>query len=86
MRQDARGENLCGGERQMLAFGHALCAPQKLILLDEPFKGLAPSVVAEGFAAIEQIRSKTSILLVEHKVVLIEIGYDPALLVAEPAT
>jgi ABC-type branched-subunit amino acid transport system ATPase component len=71
MRQDARGENLSGGERQMLAIGRALCAPQKLILLDEPFEGLAPSVVAEVLAAIEQIRSKTSILLVEHKVDLV---------------
>jgi len=71
MRQDARGENLSGGERQMLAIGRALCAPQKLILLDEPFEGLAPSVVAEVLAAIEQIRSETSILLVEHKVDLV---------------
>jgi ABC-type branched-subunit amino acid transport system ATPase component len=40
-RRDARGENLSGGERQMLAIGRALCAPQRLILLDEPFEGLA---------------------------------------------
>jgi ABC-type branched-subunit amino acid transport system ATPase component len=70
-RQDARGENLSGGERQMLAIGRALCAPQRLILLDEPFEGLAPSVVAEVLAAIEQLRHKTSILLVEHKVDLV---------------
>jgi ABC-type branched-subunit amino acid transport system ATPase component len=70
-RQDARGENLSGGERQMLAIGRALCAPQKLILLDEPFEGLAPAVVAEVLAAIEQLRDRTSILLVEHKVDLV---------------
>ncbi|HVX77740.1 MAG TPA: ABC transporter ATP-binding protein, partial [Bradyrhizobium sp.] len=70
-RQDARGENLSGGERQMLAIGRALCAPQRLILLDEPFEGLAPSVVAEVLAAIEQLRNTTSILLVEHKVDLV---------------
>ncbi|WP_298255816.1 ATP-binding cassette domain-containing protein [Bradyrhizobium sp.] len=70
-RRDARGENLSGGERQMLAIGRALCAPQRLILLDEPFEGLAPSVVAEVLAAIEQLRDKTSILLVEHKVDLV---------------
>jgi ABC-type branched-subunit amino acid transport system ATPase component len=70
-RQDARGENLSGGERQMLAIGRALCAPQKLILLDEPFEGLAPSVVAEVWAAIGQLRETTSILLVEHKVDLV---------------
>jgi branched-chain amino acid transport system ATP-binding protein len=71
MRQDARGENLSGGERQMLAIGRALCAPQRLILLDEPFEGLAPSVVAEVLAAIEKLRERTSILLVEHKVDLV---------------
>ena len=70
-RQDARGENLSGGERQMLAIGRALCAPQKLILLDEPFEGLAPAVVAEVWAAIGQLRETTSILLVEHKVDLV---------------
>jgi branched-chain amino acid transport system ATP-binding protein len=70
-RQDARGENLSGGERQMLAIGRALCAPQRLILLDEPFEGLAPSVVAEVLAAIEKLRKRTSILLVEHKVDLV---------------
>src|SRR4029079_16071682 len=70
-RQDARGENLSGGERQMLAIGRALCAPQRLILLDEPFEGLAPSVVAEVLAAIEKLRERTSILLVEHKIDLV---------------
>jgi branched-chain amino acid transport system ATP-binding protein len=65
-----RGENL-SGERQMLAIGRALCAPQRLILLDEPFEGLAPSVVAEVLAAIEKLRERTSILLVEHKVDLV---------------
>ena len=70
-RRDARGENLSGGERQMLAIARALCAPQRLILLDEPFEGLAPSVVAEVLAAIGQLRHKTSILLVEHKVDLV---------------
>jgi ABC-type branched-subunit amino acid transport system ATPase component len=70
-RRDARGENLSGGERQMLAIGRALGAPQRLILLDEPFEGLAPSVVAEVLAAIEKLRKRTSILLVEHKVDLV---------------
>jgi branched-chain amino acid transport system ATP-binding protein len=68
IQRDARGENLSGGERQMLAIGRALCAPQRLILLDEPFEGLAPSIVAEVLAAMEQLRRDTSILLVEHKV------------------
>jgi branched-chain amino acid transport system ATP-binding protein len=71
MRQNAKGENLSGGERQMLAIGRVLAAPQKLILLDEPFEGLAPSVVAEVLSALEKLRKRTSILPVEHKVDLV---------------
>jgi branched-chain amino acid transport system ATP-binding protein len=43
-------------------------APQTLILLDEPFEGLAPAVVTEVLVAVERLRERTSILLVEHKI------------------
>jgi len=56
---------------QMLAIARALTAPQKLILLDEPFEGLAPAVVSEVLAAVERLRERTSILLVEHKIDLV---------------
>ena len=69
--RDVRGENLSGGERQMVAIARALMAPQTLILLDEPFEGLAPSVVTEVLAAVERLRERTSILLVEHKIDLV---------------
>jgi ABC-type branched-subunit amino acid transport system ATPase component len=46
-------------------------APQTLILLDEPFEGLAPAVVTEVLAAVERLRERTSILLVEHKIDLV---------------
>jgi branched-chain amino acid transport system ATP-binding protein len=69
--RDSRGENLSGGERQMLAIARALMAPQKLMLLDEPFEGLAPAVVNEVLAAVERLRERTSILLVEHKIDLV---------------
>ena len=64
----ARGETLSGGERQMLAIGRALMAPTRLMLLDEPLEGLAPSVVAEVLEAIARLRGRTSILIVEQKV------------------
>lgn len=58
---------LSGGEQQMLAFGRALVAKPKLLLLDEPSMGLAPQIV-EGVARfITQIRSHgVTVLLVEQ--------------------
>jgi len=41
------------------------------MLLDEPFEGLAPVVVTEVLAAVERLRERTSILLVEHKIDLV---------------
>jgi ABC-type branched-subunit amino acid transport system ATPase component len=55
----------------MVAIARALMAPQTLILLDEPFEGLAPAVVTEVLAAVERLRERTSILLVEHKIDLV---------------
>ncbi|MEO9136811.1 MAG: branched-chain amino acid ABC transporter ATP-binding protein/permease [Casimicrobiaceae bacterium] len=67
-RAAARGENLSGGERQMLAIARSMMAPTSLILLDEPFEGLAPAVVGEVLAALMRLKDRTSILLVEQKV------------------
>lgn len=59
---------LSGGEQQMLAFGRALMARPKLILLDEPSMGLAPKLVEEVFAIIDQVsrERRIPILLVEQ--------------------
>ncbi len=46
-RRTSRGTDLSGGEQQMLALGRALIRAPKIILLDEPFEGLAPLIVRE---------------------------------------
>jgi len=68
-RQRHRGGQLSGGEQQMLAIGRALMLNPKVLLLDEPFEGLAPIVVDELEDAIRRLVAEdVAILLVEQHV------------------
>jgi branched-chain amino acid transport system ATP-binding protein len=64
------GQQLSGGEQQMLSIGRALMGNPDVILLDEPMEGLAPVIVEQLLAALTRIRQETrlAVLLVEQHV------------------
>ena len=66
-RRGSRGTDLSGGEQQMLAIGRALIRDPRIVLLDEPFEGLAPVIVQDLMQACRDLAAAgQTIVLVEQ--------------------
>ena len=64
--RDARAATLSGGQKQMLSIARAFVNPNRLLLIDEPSKGLAPIIVRHLIDALRAMKRHATVLLVEQ--------------------
>lgn len=81
-RQKQLAGSLSGGQQQMLSLGRVLLNSHKLLLIDEPTKGLAPKVVTEVAAALELVAERVPILLVEQNLAVVRRLAEDAIVLA----
>ncbi|GAA0993981.1 ABC transporter ATP-binding protein [Acrocarpospora macrocephala] len=82
-RRGQRAGTMSGGQQQMLSLARALLHDNRLMLVDEPTKGLAPRLVSEFVATLEQITAHTSVLLVEQNLAVARRLADHVIVLSE---
>lgn len=75
-RRNQEGTTLSGGEQQMLAIGRALARDVKLLLLDEPYEGLAPVIVQEIERTLKEIKALgiTTIIVEQNAIAALKLA------------
>jgi branched-chain amino acid transport system ATP-binding protein len=68
---DRKAGYLSGGERQMLMIGRAILGSPKLLLIDEPTEGLAPSIVEQLKEVFRELSKNTALVIVEQNLPLV---------------
>jgi branched-chain amino acid transport system ATP-binding protein len=82
-RRGSRGNQLSGGEQQMLAIGRALMSNPTLMLMDEPLEGLAPVIVDALLMALERLKHEDNLALVlieQHARIALEFAAEAIVL------
>jgi branched-chain amino acid transport system ATP-binding protein len=82
-RQNNRGNQLSGGEQQMLAIGRALIGNPSVILMDEPSEGLAPVIVEELARALERLTAMRLTLVVVEQNSRLALAISPRAVVMD---